>query len=281
MAEWHQKLRQVWLPLSPRGVAALARADDARLWAVLLVVAAGAAVVVVWFLCACWTPVISEAVRRLPERAALRNGLLDWEADSPARLGENKWLAVAVDARESGTTGPVADLEITLGGRSLSFTSLLGSLRLKYSRTWSLSLARNDWLPWWGAWRWPLLALTAGLTVLTLLPLWGLLASLYCAIPHAVALYADRPLSWAEAWRLSAAALMPGACLLMVGLAGYGLGFLDLIHLAACFGLHLVTGWLLLLLSPFFLPKSGGATRNPFATPQVQPEPKGSNPFAG
>jgi len=272
-----------WLPLTPYGVAAFAQTSFSRLATVLAAVAVLFAAVTVWFLCACWVPVMSEAVHRLPEKAAISRGVLDWQGDTPVRLGENKWLAVVVDARDAESAGRVADLEVLLGGRRLVCGSLFGYSRLQYSRDWNVSLNRGDWLPWWGAWRWPILAVVAVGTSVGLLIGWFLLAVIYAPFLRVVCARADRAVSWRGAWQMSAAALMPGTFLLMLGLAGYGFGFLDLIHLVACYGLHLITGWFFLVLSPFFLPKrpTAGKGRNPFAgqavVPQEQPETK--NPF--
>ena len=287
MSESQPVVSVAWLPLTPYGVAAFAQGSFARLATVLLAVAALFAAVTVWFLCACWVPVMSEAVHRLPEKAAITGGALSWEADTPVRLGENKWLAVVVDARDAEAAGRVADLEVVLGGRRLAVASLLGSSGFRYARDWNISLNRGDWLPWWGAWRWPILAVVAVATSAGLLIGWFLLAALYAPFLRAICVRAERSVSCRGAWQMSAAALMPGAFLLMIGVVSYGLGFIDLIHLGMCYALHLLTGWFFLVLSPFFLPNqtTAGPRRNPFAdvpaAPAALPEKSETkNPFA-
>ena len=59
---------------------------------------------------------------------------------------------------------------------------------------------------------------------------------------------------------------MPGALFLTGAIVLYGLGTLDLIQLMAAGGLHLVIGWVYLLLSPWWLPRQAdltGAKGNP------------------
>ena len=284
MSQWQQILRNPWLPLTPHGVAAFSGAAWTRMAVVLLGAGAGVAAAGVWFLCACWTPVVSEAVRRLPERALVSGGALHWEGDTPARLGENKWLALVVDARDTQLPGRVADLEVTLGAQRLTLASLTGRLPVRYSKTWNTSLSRTDWLPWWEAWRWPILAAAALGIMAAMILCWSLLALLYSPLPHALCSCSERDLTWGGAWRLSVAALMPGVCLLCAGLAGYGLGFLDLIHLAGCYALHLAAGWVFLVISPLCLPRRGRAARNPFGpgSPSAAEGPAGgANPFSG
>jgi hypothetical protein len=57
----------------------------------------------------------------------------------------------------------------------------------------------------------------------------------------------------------------------VAGLAGYRLGWIDLIQFAAVWGLHFVIGWIYLLIGPLFCPRSAGvkkAKANPFVEPE-------------
>ncbi len=61
-----------WQPLTPRGVAAFARASGGRLLLVQLLLASLAAAVVVWFLQEAWFPVIHQAIGQLPGQGERR-----------------------------------------------------------------------------------------------------------------------------------------------------------------------------------------------------------------
>jgi hypothetical protein len=98
---------------------------------------------------------------------------------------------------------------------------------------------------------------------------WAVLAGVYCAPAWLVAFFANRDLRWRGAWKLAGAAQIPGALLMILAIFFYGVGFLDLIRLGACFGLHLVVGWIYVAVSPLFRPRLEAelVRGNPFAKP--------------
>ena len=77
---------------------------------------------------------------------------------------------------------------------------------------------------------------------------------------------------------MAGAGLMPGALFFTLGILLYGLEALNLIHLGIIFLLHLVIGWVYLVLSPLFLRRwqaLPSLPRNPFApTPEPAADPK-------
>ena len=72
-----------WQPLTPRGVAAFARAPLMRLLLVQFIFALLAAIAVVWFLRTAWFPTVREAIENLPAQGEMKSGKLEWTADSP------------------------------------------------------------------------------------------------------------------------------------------------------------------------------------------------------
>ncbi len=278
---------QAWQPFTPRGVAAFAAARVGRLWLVQLLVAGVCATVVVWFVSADWLPVVRQAVGRLPPGACVRAGRLEWTAATPMRLAENRFLALVVDAKDAGTEGRVADLELVLHQTHLALGSLLGDVPVAYpSRGWSVSLDLATAAPWWGAWESPLLVMLWIGVVLGLMATWFVLATLYSPFVWAFGFFANRRLGWGAGWKLGGAALMPGAAVLVAGLVGYGALGLDLIRLGVLFLLHVITGWVYLLVSPYFLPvvqEAKSDPANPFGEASgggAAPSSKGQNPFA-
>ncbi|PWU08946.1 MAG: hypothetical protein C5B50_28530 [Verrucomicrobia bacterium] len=257
---------QAWEPLTPRGVAAFGRASLRRLLLVQLVVAILAAITVVWFLDWFWFPTIAQAIKRLPEQGEIRGGSLAWNGESPRRLAENRFLALALDLKHEGKVRSPAHVEVEFGEKSVKIISLFGFLTVDYPRDSTLAFSRLDLEPLWGAWAPEILAIGAGLVIVLLMVSWAFLATLYCAPVWLVAFYRDRELDWRGSWRLAGAALMPGALFFVAMFLFYGLGLLDIVHLTAAAGVHLVIGWIYVLVSPRYLPVVPAETvrKNPF-----------------
>jgi len=279
--------RHAWQPFTPRGVAAFAGAPLARLWLVQTVMAVCSAAMALWFASANWVPVAREAARCLPHGAAIRDGLLHWTTNTPVRLAENRFLALVVDAPDTGALGRASDAEVALHDTHFTVASLLGYIEFGYPRAgWSLSLDSNEAIPWWGAWEGPLLMMVGALVVVGLLASWFVLTLLYTPGVWFFGFFANRRLGWTASWKLAGAALMPGALILNLGVIAYGALGLDLFRLALVFVLHLLAGWIYLAVSPYFMPKvpeTEAAAANPFATDDdtaAVPKRKSHNPFA-
>jgi hypothetical protein len=106
----------------------------------------------------------------------------------------------------------------------------------------------------------------AGLVVAVLVVSWACLATVYCLPVWLIGFFANRDCSLGGSWRLSGAALMPGAFLMCAAILMHGWGALDLVRLAVAGALHLIVGWIYLVVSPLCLPRHQATTAkvNPF-----------------
>lgn len=278
--------RHAWQPFTPRGVAAFALATLTRLILVQLIIATIVAVALVWFLRVAWVPVITEAIQQLPDTGAIRHGELKFNGESPARLAGNSRLGMVVDLAGSRGTGQVADLEMTFEKNRVGVRGPLGDWWQPYDHNYIISFNRTQLGPAWGAWRWPILAAVALGTIASLLVLWWGVALLYLPLVKLIAFCADRTVTWRGAWRLSAAALLGGACLVAAGLVLYGFGAIDFFRLGLVYLLHALSGLVFVVTSPFFLPKLSPVVpkKNPFdgsaESKSPAPAPKPSSRFA-
>jgi len=260
------KAQFAWQPLTVRGVAAFASATLGRLLLVQFIVALLVAGTVVWFVQRAWFPTIGEAIRQLPPKAEIRSGRLDWPGPSPTRLAEGRFLALVVDLDHSGAARSPAQLQVEFGREDFKVYSLFGYLQGAYPRSRAVAFNRTELGPRWGAWAPPILAMVAGLVMAGLMTSWACLATVYCVPVSLIGFFADRDCSLGGSWRLAGAALMPGAFLMCAAILMYGWGAFDLVRLAVAGALHLVIGWVYVVVSPFSLPAHQAATRdlNPF-----------------
>ena len=91
---------------------------------------------------------------------------------------------------------------------------------------------------------------------LVLLLSWWLLATVYFLPAWLLGFFTNRDLNLRASWKLSGAALLPGALLMAAGVWLYGLGFLGLVSFGFLFAAHFVLGWTYLFLSQLFLPRT-------------------------
>ena len=282
--------RQAWQPFTPRGVAAFAHATLTRTVLVQLAVALLVAFSLLWFLRVAWSPVITEAIQHLPEAGLIQRGELIFTGESLERLAENKRLALVVDLASTRQAGHIADLEILFEKNRVVLRGPLGSWWQPYDARYNFSFNRAELGPWWGAWQWPILALVVLATVVSLFVMWWSLALFYTPLVKLIAFFADRAVTWRGAWRLSAAALLPGAALVALALVLHGFGAVDLLGFALLYALHLLAGLIFNCTSSFFLPKFSeiASLKNPFGFypsegPAVKsldaPETPARNPF--
>ena len=261
-----EKAQFAWQPLTVRGVAAFARASWGRLLIVQFIVALLTAGTVTWFLHKTWFPQISEAIRQLPPQGALRSGRLDWQGPTPSRLAEGRFLALIVDLDHTGEARSPAHVQVEFGRANCRVFSLLGYVQGAYPRGRAVAFNRTELGPWWGAWAPAILAMAAGLVVVGLMVTWACLATVYFLPVWLVGFFVNRDLSLRGSWRLAGAALMPGALFICAVVFLYGCGALDLVRLAVAGVLHLVMGWVYLIISPWCLPRHPAAAvkANPF-----------------
>jgi hypothetical protein len=261
-----EKAQFAWQPLTARGVAAFAHASLGRLLIVQFIVALLAAGTAVWFLNKAWFPRITEAIRQLPVQGELQSGKLDWQGPTPSRLAEGRFLALVVDLDHTGEARSPAHVQVEFGRTNCMVFSLLGYVQGAYPQSWAVAFNRTELGPWWGAWAPAILTIAAGLVMTGLMVTWACLATVYFLPVWLLGFFANRDLSLRGSWRLAGAALMPGALFMCAVVVIYGFGALDLVRLAVAGALHLVMGWVYLVLSPWCLPRHPAAAvnTNPF-----------------
>lgn len=254
-----------WEPVTPRGVAAFARASTARLWLVQFIVSCVVATSVVWLMKHACFPTIREAIHNLPDTGVMRGQRLDWNGDSPMLLAEGRILAFSVDLEHTNDVRSPAHVEVEFGRTSFFTYSLLGYAEWGYPAGWIVAANRPELEPWWGSREPAVLALSALTVVVTLFVIWFVLAVLYTAPVWLIAFFANRDLKLKESWRLANAALMPGALVMALAIFVYATGWFDLIALAFVLVAHVVLGWIYLPVSVIFLPRMDAIVRkNPF-----------------
>jgi hypothetical protein len=255
-----------WEPLTPRGVAAFAHASFGRLLLVQIIVALLAAASVAWFLNGSVFPVIKTAIQNLPAAGEIRSAKLDWRDVSPKLLAEGRFLALDVDLNHGGKINSTADVQIELGRETIRSSALLGYVEFPYPSGDPVPLNRPELEPLWGAWASTILFAAVMATVIGLLASWWLLATLYFLPVWLLGFFTNRDLNFRRSWRLSGAALMPGALLMAAAIWFYDLGAVDLVQFGFIFGAHFILGWVYLFVSLLFLPGIPAASPpgNPF-----------------
>jgi hypothetical protein len=210
---------------------------------------------VIWFLADGCFPTALAAIQKLPNAGQIRSGRLDWRSDSPQLLAEGRLLAFDVDLNHTGKIRSTADVQIEFGAENVRIISLLGYVDFGYVPDRSSPFNRIELEPRWGAWSAEILFLAFVATAFALLLSWWLLATM-CFLPvWLLGLYANRDLNFRASWKLSDAALMPGALLMAAGVVLYGHDLLDLVSFGFIFAAHLALGWIYIFLSLLFLPR--------------------------
>jgi hypothetical protein len=256
-----------WQPLTPRGVAAFARAPVWRVLLVQFIFAIAVASTVGWFLRADWFPVVRKAVRRLPETGEIRSGRLNWTNASPQLLAEGRFLAIAVDLNHVGAARSPAHVQVEFGRNDVWIYSLLGYRDCVYPRDRVIGFNRPEMEPWWGAWSPPVWWIVFAVVLLGLMASWAALAALYFLPVWLMGFFANRDLNLRGSWNVAGASLMPGALFMIGAILCYGLGALDLVQLAAATCAHMVIGWVYLLLGVWCVPRlpfAAAVNKNPF-----------------
>jgi len=183
------------------------------------------------------------------------------------RLAEGRFLALIVDLDHTGAARSPAQVQVEFGREDFKIYSLFGCVQGAYPQSGAVPFNRAELGPWWGAWEPPILAMVAGLVVAGLVVSWACLATVYCLPAWLIGFFANRDCSLGGSWRLAGAALMPGALLMCAAIVMYGWSALDLVRLAVAGAMHLVVGWIYLVVSPLCLPRHQATTAqaNPFA----------------
>lgn len=266
-----QTQRRAWLPLTPSGVAAFAPASWFRVAQIQFVFALVAASTFVWAFHSTWGVAFGEAIPRLPAASGLQNGMLQWPGEHLVRLAENRYVSIVGDLDATGDLPSSSDFQIELGARQVRIRSLLGSAPIPYGVGWTVPLDRLEVSAWWGAWKPAVLAGLGLAVLLSLVAVWDLLALPYALVVRLIALAGRRQLTLPGAWRIGAAAQLPGVFIGCAGLLAYATGRIDLVRLIWVMFLQFPLAWFLLVLAPFRL-------RPPPPSPS---QPSSPNPFVG
>ncbi|MEO7300876.1 MAG: hypothetical protein ABI042_20105 [Verrucomicrobiota bacterium] len=256
-----------WQPFTPRGVAAFATAPSWRAVILKIIVALVASFTVVWFCRANYFPSIYEAIKNLPDGAALQNKIL---VHFPSgALTQRKFLSVIVDSAETGAIGQTADVQVELRKTYFQICSIFGCGLFEYPEK-NIALNRSSVEAWWGARQPVILVLIASVAGFTIWMTWIFLGLIYAPVAKLIAYFNDRELSWSGSWRLASAVQMPGAILMCLTILFYGLQTFDLIRFLFFFTIHFFVAWIYLFWAPFSLPPIKAAispTQNPFTPP--------------
>ncbi|HIL25590.1 MAG TPA: hypothetical protein EYG19_09360 [Verrucomicrobia bacterium] len=275
-------------PVTFSGVASFAETGWGRLlgWQFLMALALGGAVLLV--LARHWAPVVDSAMAQLPAETGWRNGTLVWPDEKPVELGRNNYFCLIVDPAGTARQGQLADVQVELRREDWLLGSVFGYFELNYAPG-DLPLLREELAPWWGARR-PFLLLALGAAAGALVWLgWLALGAAGGVVARAVAFYVDRQCNYTQGWRLAAAAQLPSALLLAVGVLCYALGLLPWMGLLVLVPLAALVAWAYLFFAPFFLPRIEAIEPNPFDGEEEETnaagdesefsEPEEANPF--
>lgn len=267
-------------PFTFSGVASFAHAPLHRCFLIQGCVALLAGMTAACFFEMAWVPVIRQTIAALPSSGRIQDGQLRWPAPGPVRTGTT-FLWISIDPNDALDQGEGADLQLDFQRSDLRIRSLLGYVAVPYPQGLLIAMNRTEVEPWWGAWRPAFPVGIAVGTVIGLFVTWTLLALAYAWPVRIISFYADRQLSWAGAWRLSAGCLLPGALFLTLAIAAYTLQQINLVQLLAATALHFMLGWVYVLCAPFCLPRADAKVSqrsgNPFKSSQGR---KRRNPFA-
>lgn len=253
-----------WQPLTFKGAARFAHASPGRLFLAQLAVALTTAIVLAWFFKIGWIPVVDRAIEQTRPGATIERGRLVWPGGQAQRLAESSFIEFVVTPGGNHGIGQTADFQIELGAEELKLRSLFGYLALPYSEE-RVSLSPEDLAAMWGAWRTPLAAAVGGLTVVWLLLFWVVLAAIYSVPALLLGFYANRPSTFAERFKISAASFLPAALFLDAAILLYAQGQLTLVGLAVANLLHFVVGWAYLIIAMLQLPTVETSKGNPFS----------------
>jgi hypothetical protein len=233
-----------WHPFTPRGVAGASLASRWQLWVVLGVTAVLSTLMLLFFLTTCWTPVIREAIDRLPDGGYVRGGMYyPGGTTSDLLLAENRFLSAALRWRERPAQDHAADVRLTLQIDGLHACSLFGCAVISYHSFGNVPLGRTETGAWWRAWHPAFLAAAVVIHLFVLVIVWWLLAVFHGWAIRMLGFYLDRQIDFAGAARVAQAALVPGALWLTAALFFYTQGWLNLYGLIVVIVMHVPVGW--------------------------------------
>lgn len=258
---------RAWQPFTPQGVAAFAAAGYGRALALLMVFGLLIGMVMTWFVRGAWFPALAQAAAALPRTGEIRDGRLHVEVPQSLPLAGNRYVSLAIDLQHTGEQTLPADLEIEFGAAEVRLRGMLGYVDVPYPRALAAPFHRAEAVPWWGAWSQAILAGVWVGSTLGLMGIWSVLALAYVPLARVLAWLRGAPLGVGAAWRLCAAALMPGALMMTAAIALYGWGLMDVLRLGLVAVFHVMVAWVYVPLAVGCLPRA------------QQTVPGGNNPF--
>lgn len=257
-------------PFTPRGVAAFARAKLRWLLLAQLILAwLAAAAVACFFYNACF-PIVQAAIDNLPATGQIASRQLNWGGSAFQDLADGHFVAFDVDLDHSSQFHSTADMQIEFGRGSLRVFSLFGYAEFYYPPDEIIQFNRPRLEPLWNAWRAEILFFIALAAFMALPVTWWILATIYFLPVWLIGFFTNRDLGLRASWKLSCAALLPGALAMIAAILLYGLGFFGLVTFFFIFVAHFILDWLYLLFAlPFFTRISTAPPRgNPFKPSQ-------------
>ena len=273
-----------WQPFTPRGVAAFAISGFGRIFLLLCAVALISAGTVIWFLHTAWFPTIRAAIHELPPQGQIVGQELRTPRLSSKPLAEHRFLGFVVLLSGSDSTDLSSHIAVKFRRRNVDVCSIFGCLRFDYPPGWIIEFNRTELEPRWAAWE-PILLGGAAVAVFPgLLLIWAALSFLYSIVAWIVAKIRKRLLSWPGSWAMCAAAIVPGALLLVACVWTYGLGVLDVLQFVVLVVIHFLSVWVYVGFALGALPKRALAptSANPFAPPVANsPSRSGISSTAG
>jgi hypothetical protein len=250
---------RAWQPLTFGGVARYAHDWIGRLFVSGVIVSIIATAAIILTFHRAFIPVIDVSVAELPKDAQIRGGLFN--IPQPMRLGENSFLSIRLDP-EGASPRSTSDFQVTLMATRFQIHSLVGQFNKRYPLEVTLTLSRSQIEPWWEAWRMSVYMLLALFTIVFLFLSWISLAIPYAIIARIIAFISKKRVSLWGSWKMSVAALMPGAILFSVGIFLYGWSQIRLADLLGVWIAHFIVGWIFLAGALYCLPRLD--SENPF-----------------
>src|SRR5215469_9925207 len=225
-------------PFTPRGVAAFAGASFRRLVVAQSIIALIAAVAVVYFFQSACFPAIQAAIDNLPLSGQIESGRLAW-AGGPQMLADGHFLAFDADPDHSGQwRSATADFQVAFGHDTVRVMSLFGYTDFYYPAGRTVPFNQSQLDPLWKAWRTEILFLIAVAAIIVFPATWWLLALIYFLPIWLLGYFTNRDLNLKGSLKLSCAALLPGALLMIAAIILYTLDVLNLIAFLFVFAAH-------------------------------------------